>query len=730
MPVTSGVVGGVTGKWLSSKKPDGTVVLFVHGDANVLGSPRSRQRFVKALAKRLNAEAFVPEYRPATQHRLSVEDLRFAYAGLLDQGVPADRIVVAGDAAGGRLALSLAMRMRDMGIEQPSALALICPWLDASPDVAVTQTPIDDDPLRWVPVLEGAVHTNRDPTLLGVSAPFGDLSGLPPIVLLTASQDTRAADGALLADRSPGHVDVAHRHFSDLRHGFRPHPGLFADAEDAVEWLAATIAMRRNGSHRQRVAIVGAGMSGILMAIKMRTAGYEDLVIYEKAADVGGTWRDNRYPGLTCDVPARQYTYSFAPNPNWSQFMAPGPEIHQYFQSMVEKYDLRRFIKFNAEVADAEWRADGWHIRTSEGSTSVADVLVTACGFLHHPHIPHIPGIDQFGGKVFHSARWDDTVELAGRRVGIIGTGSTGAQLTAALADYAGTVKVFQRTPQWVLWFPNHSYSRLSRLLMRSVPKLNRVSHATSRLLTERVIGSAAVKPGWERRILSWWARTSLRLGIRDRELRRKLTPAYQPGCKRIVASSRVYRAIRSPNVELVTEPIDYADCSGIVTEDGELHELDAIILATGFDAHAYMRPMQIRGERGITLEEVWANGPIAYRTVAIPGFPNLFTLVGPHSPVGNYSVIGVAETQSRYIIRWLDLMRRHGITSVVPTNEATDDYNTKRRAAAPNTLAATGCQSWYIGQDGTPEIWPWTPDYHRAMLAEPVLEHFRVDPA
>jgi cation diffusion facilitator CzcD-associated flavoprotein CzcO len=478
-----------------------------------------------------------------------------------------------------------------------------------------------------------------------------------------------------------------------------------------------------------RVAIVGAGMSGLCMAHALQRAGIEDFTVYEKADEVGGTWRENRYPGLTCDVPSRFYSYSFAPNPDWSSYFSPGREIQGYFTRVTDELGLRRHIRFGAEVTQARWEDGRWSLRTSRGDRDVADVLVTATGVLHHPRVPPIKGLETFAGAAFHSARWDESAQLDDRRVAVIGTGSTGVQITTALARRTRRLVVFQRTAQWILPVANIPYSPVIRHVLRRFPRLNRVIYRFYQATLEAILGDAVTRRGPARLALDGLCRLNLRLAVRDRDLRRRLRPDYEVMCKRLVMSFGFYPALQRPGVELVTEPIERVEPRGIVTADGRLHELDVIVLATGFDAHAYMRPMEIVGEGGITLDEAWAGGPRAYRTVALPGFPNLFTLMGPHSPIGNHSLIAVAETQARYIMQWIERLRRDGVRSVAPTPEATARFNDELRGALPGTVWATGCRSWYLGADGKPELWPWPPTRHREMLRAPVEGDFETSP-
>ncbi|BEK85275.1 flavin-containing monooxygenase [Nocardia seriolae] len=468
-----------------------------------------------------------------------------------------------------------------------------------------------------------------------------------------------------------------------------------------------------------RIAIVGAGISGICMAVALRQAGFTDFTIYEKGADCGGTWRDNTYPGLVCDVPSRYYQFRFAMNPEWTQLYPTGPEIEKYLIGVARQYGLERHTRFGTTVTAAEFTDTGWRVELSDGTTDPVDFVVCATGFLVHPNRPAIAGLDEFGGVVMHSARWDHDVDVTGKRVGIIGTGSTGTQLVSALAGKVPEVVLFQRTPQWILPTVNRPYSRLGRLLYRRIPALGKASYHLNRGFFA-VFSQALVHPGRVRQLVQWVVERNLR-SVEDPELRRKLTPDYTAMCKRLVVSDRFYKAIQHPDAELVTEGIDHIEERGVVTSDGRLYELDIIVLATGFDSHAYMRPMAITGTAGRTLDQAWADGPRAFEGVMMPDFPNLFMLIGPHSPFANHPITAVAEAQSARIVSWLKRWGRGEFASVAPTRAATDRYNARMRAAAPSTVWTTGCKSWYLGKDGMPELWPWTPNaYEKLIRATP----------
>jgi cation diffusion facilitator CzcD-associated flavoprotein CzcO len=459
------------------------------------------------------------------------------------------------------------------------------------------------------------------------------------------------------------------------------------------------------GLRSPRVAIIGAGMSGIGMAAKLRLAGIESFRVYEKWDGVGGTWHANTYPGLTCDIPSRYYSYTFAPNPGWSRVYSPGREIWAYLDRVARDFGLYERIELRTEVTEARWEDGRWLLRTDGGERAEYD-------------------FDSFAGAAFHSAEWDHSVPLEGRRIGVIGTGSTGMQLTRALAPIASRFELYQRTPQWVFPVPNRRYTRLAKWAHRRYPALNRIGYRVWQVQFERSFGRATVEPGFARWLISAGCRLHLR-SVRDPELRRRLTPDYQPMCKRLVMGTSFYRQFKRPTVELVDTAIDHVEPAGIVTADGRLHELDVIVLATGFDAHAYMKPLELVGLGGVRLSELWAGEPFGYRSVALPGFPNLFTLLGPHSPIGNQSIFTVSETQMDFALSLIEMWRRGEVDSMCPTGEATDRFNAELRAATPDTIWASGCKSWYIGKDGVPHPWPWTPGRHREMLAQPRVEEW-----
>lgn len=474
-----------------------------------------------------------------------------------------------------------------------------------------------------------------------------------------------------------------------------------------------------------RVAIVGAGMSGILTAIKLKERGVSNFTIYEKAERLGGTWRDNTYPGLSCDIPSHVYSYSFELNPDWSRWFSPGAEIQAYFEGVARKYDVESHIRYNSEIKRAAYEGGKWHLEIADGAKETADIVIAATGVLHRPVYPDIEGLGSFAGPSFHTARWDHSVDIKGKRVGIIGTGSTAIQIVPAIVDKVGHVSLFQRTPQWILPLPNPAYSDGEKAMYRSSPEILRQSyeHLAQRLVD--TFARAVIGDQEQLDKLESACRENLEQKVKDPALRAKLMPNYKAACKRLIMSDDFYPAIQKPNAELVTAPIERIEPAGVRTKDGRLHEFDVLVLATGFDGHAFMRPMQVVGSNGQTLDKVWANATEAYRSVAIPGFPNFFMLVGPNSPIGNFSVIMISELQLAYILQLVDMIREGRCRQIAPRSDATARFNQAIRQAMKNTVWVSGCRSWYLDKNGNPALWPWTFDRFVEEMRRPDLSDF-----
>ncbi|MDL2354049.1 MAG: NAD(P)/FAD-dependent oxidoreductase [Pseudomonadota bacterium] len=476
-----------------------------------------------------------------------------------------------------------------------------------------------------------------------------------------------------------------------------------------------------------RVVVMGAGMAGILSGIKLKQAGFTSVTIYEKAARVGGTWRENTYPGLTCDVPSHSYTYSFEPNPDWTRFLPPGAEVQAYFERAVQKYQIEPMIRFNEEIVACEFKDGRWHLAMKSGLRDQADIVIAATGVLHHPSMPSIAGLDSFAGSSFHSARWDHTVALDGKRIGVIGNGSTGVQIMSALAGRASMISHFQRTAQWIFPVQNDAFTEEQKAAFRSDPVLlHRMQNEETYLANVERFTNAVLDPNSpEIREIEAIALNNLNHSVADPVLRAKLLPDYRVACKRLIFSPDYYRAIQHPQAALVTDGIECVEAGGVRTRDGKLHQLDVLVLASGFKADQFMRPMNVVGRDGVKLNDVWAKRPSAYLAVSIPGFPNFFMLNGPTGPVGNFSLIDIAEQQWAYIAQLIELVRSRQCSEVEATQAAMDDYDTARIAAAKTTVFGSGCSSWYLDGEGVPATWPWSQRRFKEAMAAPEQAHF-----
>jgi cation diffusion facilitator CzcD-associated flavoprotein CzcO len=474
-------------------------------------------------------------------------------------------------------------------------------------------------------------------------------------------------------------------------------------------------------SQRPRVVVVGAGMSGLLMGIQLLEAGHTNFRIYEKAAKLGGTWRENTYPNVACDIPARGYSYSFALNPEWSFRFGRGDEIQRYFEGVARKYRLAPHLSFHSEITEARWDGTRWQIQLADGRSDAAEVLVSAVGALHVPRLPDIAGLESFAGAAFHSARWDHSVNIRDQRVGVVGTGSTSAQIVPGVVDKVSELYLFQRTAQWVMPVADRKYSERSKRLRRAHPWLARLNHRFWLALATSASGVVLGNPRLQQR-LDRACRANLAT-VRDPELRRKLTPDYPVACKRLVISEDFYPAIQKPNAHLVTDGIERVVPEGVVTKTGEKIELDVLVLATGF--HPYAVTANVIGKEGRTLSEAWAGSPLVHRTVDVPGFPNYFVLFGPYSPIGNMSIIENSEIQVGYVIQCIDLVAKGRVRTLEPRRDVALREKEAIRAALRKTVWQAGCQSWYLDANGEAITWPFPMKRFRRDLRAPVLAEY-----
>ena len=459
-----------------------------------------------------------------------------------------------------------------------------------------------------------------------------------------------------------------------------------------------------------RIGIVGAGFSGLGVAIALRRQGIGDFVVFERADDIGGTWRDNTYPGCQCDVPSHLYSYSFALNPDWSRTYSPQPEIWDYLRDCARRFGVMPHVRLRHRVLDAAWdeAAQRWSIETEQGSWT-ADVLVVANGGLAEPAIPPIPGTDRFTGQAFHSATWERSTDLAGKRVAVIGTGASAIQIIPRIQPHVEQMYIFQRTPAWVLPHTDRPISEFERSLYRRLPLLQRVVRAGIYGARELLVLGLAKDP----RLIApvrWLAERHLERQVPDPALREQLRPHFSPGCKRLLLSDDYYPALTRPNVELVTNGIDEIRESSIATADGVERPIDTIVYATGF--HVIDNPVAgiIRGREGRSLSQVWqVDGMHAYLGTTVAGFPNMFKMSGPNTGQGHTSVIVMVEAQIRYLLDCLRFMDARGVGTVDVRPEVVARYNDVLQAKLRRTVwNAGGCMSWYLDAKGrNPTIWP-----------------------
>ncbi len=476
------------------------------------------------------------------------------------------------------------------------------------------------------------------------------------------------------------------------------------------------------------IAIIGAGMSGIAAVVELRKAGYTDLTVFEKTDRVGGTWRENTYPGLSCDVPSRWYSFRFALNPDWTHRFSYGPEIQAYMESVADRFGVTGIVRFHSPVVKLEYEGPTWLLTTASGEQQRFDVVISASGILHRPAYPRTEGLESFEGACFHSARWDHSVNLEGKKVGVIGTGSTAAQIIGDLTPKVGRMVVFQRTPQWMISLPQKRYTSLSKWLLRTFPFLQKLAYDWYRELMIRTFSAATVGDKGMQQRISRASLKNLEENVPDPELRKRLTPDYQAACKRLILCSSFYPAISSPNASLITDAIVRVTPKGVETADGTVHELDVLVLATGFDPGAFILPTTVIGENGVNLEEFWDGAPRAHRAVAIPGFPNFWMLEGPTGPVGNMSLIMVTEHQIDYVVAMLDRMKADGLAAIAVREEAFAAYNDEMKRRIPSTVWVTGgCTSWYMDKTGMPNLYPWPPKRYLQEMHSPDFSEFRL---
>lgn len=504
-----------------------------------------------------------------------------------------------------------------------------------------------------------------------------------------------------------------------------------------VERAAAMRAAIAAGTSSPRIAILGAGAGGLCMAIRLKDAGIDTFSVYEKSTGVGGTWRDNSYPGAACDVPSHLYSFSFASKSDWTRRFAEQPEILAYFESLVDRFDLGPHLRFGTEVTEAHFDDDTgtWTLRTAgaeRGSdrTITADVVVSGLGQLNRPNIPAIAGLDTFSGPVFHSARWDHDHDLRGERVGVIGVGASAIQFVPRVAAQARRTTVFQRSSNYVAPKKDRAFSPPARWVFEHVPGAQRAYRDSIywRLEARFAIMARRSRLG---RMMERQFRKQIQPLVSDRLTAQALVPDYPPGCKRILIADDWYPTLLRPDVEVVTTAVDRIEADAVVTADEARYPVDTIVLGTGFHSTEFLSPLKITGRGGRDLNEVWADGARAFLGLSVPGFPNLFMLYGPNTNLGHNSILFMIEQQVGYALRLIEEKVVADLRSVAVRPASADRFDAEVQAAAAETVWAEDCHSWYKTDSGRiTNNWTDHTTRYRSRMAVPDLSDWELEPA
>ena len=467
------------------------------------------------------------------------------------------------------------------------------------------------------------------------------------------------------------------------------------------------------------VAVVGGGFGGVGAAVMLEDAGYHDVAVFERSERLGGVWHHNTYPGAACDVASHFYEFSFEPNPRWSRRYAPQAEIQSYLEDVARRRGVIDRFRLGTEVTRASWDEERakWVLETS-GGTHEAEILITACGQLRIPAFPPIPGVDDFDGPAFHTAEWRHGVDLTGKRVAVVGTGCSAIQTVPAIQPLVERLDVYQRSPGWTFPKMDFAYKERTKRLFERFPLLQRLDRAALFYFME--LGAVAMtRKRWLLAPFRAAGRLQIRSAIKDPELRRKVTPTDELGCKRLMLTDDWYPTLTQDNVELVTDRIAEVTPSGIRTEDGIERAVDVIVWATGFKAHGFVTPMEIVGAGGHRLADEWAQVPHAYLGLSIPRFPNMFMLYGPNTNGGTGSVIYTIEAGMGHVLAALRELDRADGRRIELRREAADRFEAELREALAGTVWHSGCTNWYVDENGNdPNQWPWRWDAYRRRTA------------
>ncbi len=464
-----------------------------------------------------------------------------------------------------------------------------------------------------------------------------------------------------------------------------------------------------SGVESVRVIVIGTGFSGLAMGVKLREAGEDSFVMLERAGDVGGTWRDNTYPGCACDVPSHLYSFSFEANPNWSRMYAPQPEIYAYLRRTAEKYQLLKHVRFHANVVGARYdeARQLWRVTTEDGRHFEGNVLVSGMGGLSNPMVPNIPGLEHFEGETFHSATWKHDFDFVGKQVAVIGSGASAIQFVPQIAPQVDQLYYFQRTPAWVVPKDDRPLSDKERQDFAQNPWRQRLQRIRQYWLMEARFLAFKFKPEWMG-LVAKVAKHKIRQAVKDEALRAKLTPDYTPGCKRLLISNDYYPALARTNVEVVTDGIQRVTARGVVTADGQERPVDAIVFGTGFKVSDPIPHGTVFGKGGRDLSEVWKDGPEAYMGITVAGFPNFFILMGPNTGLGHNSMVFMIEAQVHYVLEALKTMKERGIKALDVKPQAQKSFINDVQQSLQSTVWSSGCKSWYLNDKGrNVSLWP-----------------------
>lgn len=733
-------VAGVPGEWAypSEASTASGVLLYLHGGGYCVGSPRTHRAITGHLARFTGRPIFVPDYRLAPKHPFPAA-LDDTLACLNALTAVHRRVVVAGDSAGGGLALAATVLARDRGCVLPVGLWLLSPWVDQ--DVGDRVAPVGEAMLgaAWGRACSAAYCADT-PLQHPLCSPLhADLHGLPPVRLQVGTDellhgDTLRLHDALQAAGVPVVCEIEQRRW----HVWQLHAGVLPSATAAVRRGATFACEALDGrgtsdtsssgiSRPHAVVVLGAGMSGLCAAIQLKRAGIHDFVVLEKSAGLGGTWWDNRYPGAHVDVPAPLYSFSFAPNRRWRRRFAAAAEIQAYMGHCADRFGVAPHLRFGCAVVAAEWDEGQalWRLRTSTGEPIEARWFICSTGPLSQACWPEIPGLADFSGQRLHSAQWDPAVQMAGRRVGVIGTGSTASQLVPPVAEAAARLTVFQRTANWVLPRMDRRYGMLDHAVAQFPPAAS-LARRYWYWVCEG-LRSGFNEGTMARRVMHGLAHRHL-AHVSDPILRERLTPRYPLGCKRIIYSNDFYPALARSNVELVTTAIERVVPEGLVTADGHRHRLDVLVCATGFDTTHLLKSIDLRGRDGRALAQAWTAGPAAYRGVTVPDFPNLFLTLGPNTATGHTSTLLYIEAQVQFAIAAIVRTAATGHRPIFEVRREAFEAHNAGLQARLNGSVWTACRSWYRMEGGRiTALWPgFTAEYVRG-LSRPDWRDYRI---